>query len=183
LYFSYILIISFAIINRDRIHSIGELEGKIEKLKYEYEKARVEVNILTSKQEHLNDILEQSELFFSLSDKSTLSGSEQLKLNISRQAMKNNNICDRSDYEHLKSIQQETDKKIAVLKDNFKDCKLLYEVYADIAKTYYDISKGITFLGLLRKNGNDVMLIDILLYNAQYETLISKATQLVAQFL
>ena len=50
LYFSYILIISFAIINRDRIHSIGELEGKIEKLKYEYEKARVEVNILTSKQ-------------------------------------------------------------------------------------------------------------------------------------
>ena len=56
--------------------------------------------------------------------------------------MKNNNICDRSDYEHLKSIQQETDKKIAALKDNFKDCKHLYEVYADIAKTYYDISKG-----------------------------------------
>ena len=138
----YKLSAQLSIINRDRIHSIGELEGKIEKLKDEYEKARVEVNILTSKQEHLNDILEQAELFFSLSDKSTLSGSEQLKLNISRQVMKNNNICDCSDYEQLKAVQRETDKKITALKDNFKDCKHLYEVYADIAKTYYDISKG-----------------------------------------
>ncbi len=138
----YKLSSQLTVINRDRIHSIGELEGKIEKLKDEYEKARVEVNMLTSKQEHLDSILEQAELFFSLSEKSTLSGSEQLKLNISQQAMQNNNIRDRSDYEYLKSVQQETGKKIAVLKDNFKNCKHLYDIYADIAKTYYDISKG-----------------------------------------
>jgi hypothetical protein len=131
-----------SIINRDNIHSIGELEGKIEKLKDEYEKSRLELNTLTSMQEHLYGLLEQAEIFFTLSEKSSLSGSEQLKLNISRQAMQNNNIRDRSDFERLKAVQKGTVKKIAVLKDNFKNCKHLYDVYADIAKTYYDISKG-----------------------------------------
>lgn len=94
------------------------------------------------KQEHLNGIIEQAELFFSLSDKPTLSGSEQMKLTISSYSVQSNNIHDRADLDRLKSVQAETDKKIAVLKENFKNCKHLYEVYADIAKTYYDISKS-----------------------------------------
>ena len=36
----YKLSAQLTIINRDNIHSIGELEGKIEKLKAEYENAR-----------------------------------------------------------------------------------------------------------------------------------------------
>lgn len=35
-------------------------------------------------------------------------------------------------------VQQE----LAVLKSNFENCKRMYDVYSDIAKTYYDISKG-----------------------------------------
>lgn len=31
---------------------------------------------------------------------------------------------------------------MTALKENFKSCQQLYEVYSDIAKTYYDISKG-----------------------------------------
>ena len=58
------------------------------------------------------------------------------------QTLQNNNISDRSDIEHLKAVQQETDKKIAVLKNSFENCKQMYDVYMDIAKTYYDISKG-----------------------------------------
>ena len=56
----YKLSAQLSIINRDNIHSICELEGKIEKLKDEYETARVELNTLTSRQEHLDDLLEQS---------------------------------------------------------------------------------------------------------------------------
>lgn len=130
------------IINRDNIHSIGEPEGKIEKLKDEYEKTRMALNTLSMNQEHINDVIEQDEIFFSLCEKPTLSGSEQLKLKISSQAIQSNNIRDSSDIEQLKSVQAETDKKIAVLKNNFKNCKHLYEVYYDMAKTYYDISKG-----------------------------------------
>ena len=33
-------------------------------------------------------------------------------------------------------------KKIAVLKTDFENCKQLYVVYTDIAKTYNEISKG-----------------------------------------
>ena len=138
----YKLSAQLSIINRDNIHSIGELEGKIERLKGEYEKARQELNSLTAQQEHLYGILEQAEIFFSLSNKPALSASEQLKLKMCNSVLSANNIRSRDDYARLKAIQQETDKKIAALKNSFENCKDIYSVYADIAKTYYDISKG-----------------------------------------
>ena len=131
-----------SIINRDNIHSIGELEGKIQRLKEEYEKARQEVNALAAKQERLDGLIEQAETYFELIDKPDLSVSEQLRLKICRQTLDSNNISDRADYDRLKAVQQETDKKIAALKTSFENCKQIYDVYSDIAKTYYDISKG-----------------------------------------
>ena len=41
----------------------------------------------------------------------------------------------------MKVLQQETDKKIAALKNSFENCKRLYDTYFDIAHTYYEISK------------------------------------------
>ena len=131
-----------SIINRDNIHSIGELEGKIRYLKEEYENARQEYNALMIKQERLEGLVEQAETYFELLDKPDLSASEELHLKICRQTLENNNISDRSDYDHLKNGHQETDKKISALKNSFENCRKLYEVYADIAETYHNISKG-----------------------------------------
>ncbi len=131
-----------SIINRDNIHSIGELEGKIQRLKLEYENARRELNSLIVKQEKMEGLTEQAKTYFSLADKPQLSDTEQLSLKICRHTLLNNNISDHSDFEQLKAVQQETDKKIAVLKKTFEDCKEMYEVYMDIADTYYSISKG-----------------------------------------
>lgn len=131
-----------SIINRDNIHSIGELEGKIQRLKSEYENARRELNSLIVKQEKLEGLAEQAETYFNLADKSQLSDTEQLSLKICRQSLLNNNISDRSDFERLKAVRTETDRKIAALKKNFEDCEGLYEVYRDIADTYYSIAKG-----------------------------------------
>lgn len=138
----YKLSAQLSIINRDGIQSISELEGKIERLKTVYENARQELNSLIVKQDKLEGLAEQADIYFSLADKAELSPPEQLKLNICRQAMENNNIHSREDFERLNILQRETGKKIAVLKESFESCKQLYEVYADIAKTYYDISKG-----------------------------------------
>ena len=80
--------------------------------------------------------------YFSLVDKPQISISERLKLNLCKQTLKNNNIQSHSDYDRLKVLQQETDKKIAALKNSFENCKNLYNTYSDIAKTYYEISKG-----------------------------------------
>ncbi len=137
----YKLSAQLSIINRDNIHSIGELEGKIQRLKSEYEKARRELNSLIVKQEKLEGLTEQAETYFSLLDKSELSDTEQLSLKICRKSLLNNNISDHSDFERLKAVQQETDKKIAALKKIFEDCEGMYEVYKDIADTYYFISK------------------------------------------
>ena len=138
----YKLSAQLSIINRDNIHSIGELEGKIQCLKSECEKARQEINQLISKQEHLNTLLEQANIYFSLADKSDLSPAEQLKLTIARTTVRNGNIQSHNDYDRLKSEQAEIDKKIAVFKNNFKNCENVYRVYADIADTYYKISEG-----------------------------------------
>lgn len=129
----YKLSAQLTIINRDNIHSIGELEGKIEKLKAEYENA---------KQESLDSLIEQAEKYFELLDKPSLTLSEKLKLNICKQAISSHNIQSCPELEQLKSTAQETAKKIALLKENFEKCRQLYEVYSDIAHTYYDISSG-----------------------------------------
>ena len=133
---------SISIINRDNINSIGELEGKIAGLKSDFDNTRRELNILIVRLEKLESLTEQVENYFSLSHKDNLSASEQLQLNICRQTLTTNNINSRSDYDRLKALHQETDKKIAALKSNFENCKQLYDIYSDIAKTYYDISKG-----------------------------------------
>ena len=138
----YTISAQLSIINRDNIHSIGELEGKIQRLKSEYENARRELNSLIVKHEKLEGLAEQAETYFSFADKSQLSDTEQLSLKICKQTLLNNNISDRPDFERLKAIRTETDKKIAALKKTFKDCEGMYEVYKDIADTYYSISNG-----------------------------------------
>ncbi len=81
---------ALSIINRDNIHSIGELEGKIQRLKSEYENARRELNTLIVKQEKLEGLVEQAETYFSLAGKSQLSDTDQLSLKICRQTLQNN---------------------------------------------------------------------------------------------
>ena len=90
----------------------------------------------------MEGLVEQSETYFSLADKFELSDTDQLSLKICRQTLQSNNISDRSDFERLKAVQLETNKKISVLKKTFEDCGEMYEVYKDIANTYYFISKG-----------------------------------------
>ena len=145
----YKLSAQLTIINRDNIHSIGELEGKIENLKAEYETARKELNQLTAKQDNMDSLIEQAEHYFELADKPKLTLSEKLKLNICRQTINGSTIQSRADLERIKSVKQETDKKIEALKYSFENCKQLYEVYADIAHTYYDISSGDYILRLV----------------------------------
>ena len=151
----YKLSAQLSIINRDNIHSIGELEGKIQRLKSEYENARQEVNALAAKQERLDGLIEQAETYFDLIDRPDLSASEQLRLKICRQTLESNNISDRADYDRLKTVQQDTDKKIAALKNSFESCKRLYEVYADIAETYHNISKGDYISNLIEEKKNE----------------------------
>ena len=130
------------IISRDRIRSIGELEGKIASAKASYEQAMRALNIMTTEQERLSSLIQQAEIYFDLSGRTDLTDMEQLRLTVSKQSMLNNGISEKSDLDHLDSKLQENKKQIASLKETLRKCQQTYTVYADIAKTYREISQG-----------------------------------------
>ena len=115
------------------------LDGKI--TYYNAKNVATIMNALRIIGNNINQVA-KAETYFELIDKPDLSGSEQLRLKICKQTLENNNISERSDFDRLKTIQQEADKKITALKKSFENCKQMYETYSDIAQTYYDISKG-----------------------------------------
>ena len=130
------------IISRDHIRSIGELEGKIETAKASYEQAMRTLNIMTTEQERLSSLIHQSETYFDLSGKTDLTDMEQLWLTVSRQSVQMNDIKEGADLDRLRAQMQENEKQIASLKETLRKCQQTYTVYADIAKTYREISQG-----------------------------------------
>lgn len=130
------------VINRDNLRSIGEVEGKIQQLEYEVEKARQELNALAAQQDTVTGLAEQAEEYFSLLDKTERTPAEELRLKMYKPILERNNIVNRSDFEYLKSVVADTQKKAALLKENFERCSQLYELYSEISKTYYEISRG-----------------------------------------
>ena len=67
---------------------------------------------------------------------------EHLRLTISRQSVQMNDIKEGADLDRLRAQMQENEKQIASLKEQHRKCQQTYTVYADIAKTYREISQG-----------------------------------------
>ena len=65
--------------------------------------------------------------------------------------MRNNGIAGRADLDRLKAKLQETDNQIVSLKEPLRKCQQTYTVYADIAKTYREISQGDYIFKLLEE--------------------------------
>lgn len=138
----YKLSAQLTIINRDNLRSIGEVEGKIEQLQYEVEKARQELNALTAQQDTLTGLVEQAEEYFMLLEKQQPTPADELRLKMYKTVLESNNMQSRSDYEYLKTVVADTQKKTTLIKENFEKCRRLCDIYSEIAKTYYEISRG-----------------------------------------
>ena len=138
----YKLSAQLSVINKENIVSIGDLEGRITKLRADYERQRQEVNSFIEEHNRLVSLWEQMKDYYSLSDKDELSEVEKLKLSVCKRAMSDSGICTQRDFDRLKEQVGIIDKKIAALKDNLDNCKQQYDVYRDIRETYYNISKG-----------------------------------------
>ena len=138
----YKLSAQLSVINKDRIVSIGDLEGRITKIRAEYEKKRQETNNYIEEHNRLVSLWEQAQLYKTLSAKDKLSASEQLKMTVCRQAMDSNEIYTLADIDRLREKTEKLNKKISALKENLEGCRQRYDVYSDIAKTYGKITKG-----------------------------------------
>ena len=137
----YRLSAQLSVISKERISSIGELEGRIKKLRDEYEKQRVEVNALIEEHNRMASLLEQAREYYSLADKGELSEAEKLKCKVNRDAMMSNGILSCADYDTLSNNVQSLSRKISARKDSLDKTRQRYDVYCDIDKTYGEISK------------------------------------------
>ena len=138
----YRLSAQLSVISKDNIRSIGDLEGRISKLRIEYEKQRQEINEHIEEYNRMVSLLEQEQLFKDLSAKDKLSDAEQLQLTVCRQALAQNDIHSPADVDNLREKARHLGIKISALKENLEGCRKRYDVYSDIAKTYGEISKG-----------------------------------------
>ena len=138
----YRLSAQLSVINKDSISSIGDLEGRITKLRAEYEKQRQEINNYIEEHNRMVSLLEQAQEYFTLSKKGVLTAAEQVKLNICRQAVKDSGIMTAADADRLREQTSQLDKKIAAVKEKLDGCRQRYDVYKDIQNTYAEISQG-----------------------------------------
>ncbi|MBR6103045.1 MAG: relaxase, partial [Ruminococcus sp.] len=122
--------------------SIGELEGRINRLKAEYEKRRGEINDLIDEHNRLVSLLEHTQEFYTLSKKGELSDTEQLRRAVCKQAMERNGILNTADVDTLRRNVESLVKRIGGMKESLEKCRQQYEVYCDIRDTYNMISKG-----------------------------------------
>ena len=134
--------ILLTVINRDNLQTIGELDGKIELLKFELEKSRREVNIMETKCNLLKSLAAQAEEYFALMDRPSLTAEEQLRVEMYKETLSQKNIESTSDYEYLKGVIADIEKKSALVKAHYNKCAALLKEYSDIATTYEEISQG-----------------------------------------
>lgn len=138
----YTLSAQLAVINRDNIRSIGELESKIEKLTDEYESARQEVNKLSEKLSQFEAVEKQVGGYFDLLEKSELSETEQLQLKMYGSLAERCNIHSRDELRRIESLRKDTSEKVERMSEQMKKCKQTYDTYVSIADTYKKISEG-----------------------------------------
>lgn len=147
----YKLSAQLAIINRDNIHSIGELNGKIQKLKIEYENACREINKLSEKLSQFETVEKQVGGYFDLLEKSELSETEQLQLKMYGSLAERCNIHSRDELQRVEKLRKDTSEKVERLSEQMKKCKQTYDTYADIADTYRKISEGDYISNLIKE--------------------------------
>ncbi len=138
----YRLSAQLAVINKNNIGSIGEVEGQIARLKDFYDRERVEINDLIEEYNALASLKEQVQTFYSLSKKTEQSDMEQLQKAICKRAMADNGILNSADADALRRRAESLEKRIGSMKNGLEKCRQQYAVYRDIRDTYYRISKG-----------------------------------------
>ena len=147
----YRLSAQLSVINREYIGSIGELEGRINEQKKQYEKYSVEVNGYIEEYNKLVGVLEQAEQYYELAKKSEPSESEQLKMKICWQTMFANHIMTAADVDDLRGRVESLRKKIGGLREKMSECRKRYDVFLDIQKTNDEISKPDYISGLVEE--------------------------------
>ncbi len=107
-----------AVISKEKIISVGDLEGRIRKQKADYERERDELNQILDEHNRLASLLEQADTYYRLAKKESLTEAEKLQKTICRKAMEANGILYRADHDQLRNKVESLSKKISARKEN-----------------------------------------------------------------
>ena len=138
----YRLSAQLTVIDRDKITSIGDLEGRINRLEAEYKTMQEQISEKLPKQEKVRTLIHQSEYYFSNVDRNNLSAEENNRLEICKSSMQANNINSPDDITFWRDQNDKLLSKIAELKNSVYEKKNRLVRYSDIRDTYKEISKG-----------------------------------------
>lgn len=130
------------VINRDRILSIGDLEGRIKKISAEYSAMQEQLAQKLLEQEKLLTLIEQCEYYFANYNNAELSSEKITWLEIIKSIMRENNIFLQHDLIALRCQNRDLQKSIAETKDMLSQRKNKLVRYVDIRDTYNKISHG-----------------------------------------
>ena len=131
-----------SLINRLKIHSIGELEAKMEETQTAYDSIVKEINALTQEQRRLDDLFVQYENFRALDDKTHKTLAEKMKLQLAKQSLSRHGIKSPDDARYLELQKQKYDDRIVELKEKMQTNTNLLNAFKEISDTYNDISQG-----------------------------------------
>ena len=138
----YRLSAQLTVINRDKIISIGDLEGRIDKLSVEHKALQEQLSEKLLKQEKMRALIHQSEYYFANVDRNNLSAEENNRLEICKSSMQANNINSLDDITFWRNQNDKLLSEIDELKKSVYEKKNRLVRYSDIRDTYKEISKG-----------------------------------------
>ena len=131
-----------ALINRLNIHSIDELEAKMEEAQAAYDSIVKEINSITQEQHRLDDLLTQYNNLRELEDKPHKSLAEKMKSQLAKQSLVRHGIRSPEDARQLELRKQVYDERIAELQREMEIKTNLISAFKEISDTYNDISQG-----------------------------------------
>ena len=138
----YRLSAQLTVINRDSIASIGDLEGRIDRLSAEYIALQKKLSGKLLEQEQVQQVIDYCEKYFVLSDRNALSDEDKLLLETYKSCAELNNISSPDDIISLRERNDKLLSEIAELKNSIYKKKNRLALYSDIRDTYKDISGG-----------------------------------------
>lgn len=131
-----------AVISKLKIISTGDLEGRIRQLKWEMDVQRDSLNEQLAQLQKCESLMKQADSYNALRNRNDLTETEQTQLGVCRQAMYDNSILYKADYDHLRNRIESLKKRVDTLKESYENNQKELDVYVDLANTFYEISDG-----------------------------------------
>ena len=102
-----------SVLSKEKIGSVGELEGRIAYVKADYESQRAELNAIIEEHNRFSTLFKQADTYYALSKRDTLAEAAQLQKECIQESYGERQYPVRADHDQLRNKVESLDKKIS----------------------------------------------------------------------